>query len=186
MFNFFPFKGGGFFSFEIINKVDGRVQSFFENIDINEITNLYGEAFSDYFQNTDSDKENEEIDFIQFESYDDMYLLTIELKGINLKELSIRYDPGIIEINLNRSETNTNILGIKTQVKKHYNKKFESIEEIDTSNILKSIDKEILTIRMPKKYSFNDSAEIVDIDYTEVESSDKTIECISEKVDEKL
>ncbi|MBE6072370.1 MAG: Hsp20/alpha crystallin family protein [Clostridium butyricum] len=180
MFNFFPFKGGAFFSFGTINKVDGMVQSFFENTDINKITNLYGEAFSDYFENTDDDKERAEIDFIDFQSYDDMYLLIIELKGINLKELSIRYDPGIIEINLNRSEMSINVLGIKTQVKKHYNKKFESIEEIDTNNILKSIDKEILTIRMPKKYSFNNSPEIVDIDYTEICSSDKAIECVKE------
>ena len=46
----------------------------------------------------------DENSFIQLKQYEDMYLLTIDLKGIDLRELSIRYDQGIIEINLIRSE----------------------------------------------------------------------------------
>ena len=47
--------------------------------------------------------------------YEDMYLLTIDLKGIDIREMSIRYDPGIIEINLNRSEVERSLFGINTK-----------------------------------------------------------------------
>lgn len=167
MFNFFPFKGGGVFTFGTFNKIDDMVESFLGDIGINEITDLYEDVFSNY-ENSDEEKNQEEVNFIKFESYDDMYLLTIELNGVNLRELSIRYDSGIIEINLNRLEINTNPFGIKTKVKNHYNKTFDNIEEIDTDNILKSIDEEILSIRMPKRFYVDGSPEIVDIDYTEV------------------
>ena len=167
MFNFFPFKGGGVFTFGTFNKIDDMVESFLGDIGINEITDLYEDVFSNY-ENSDEEKNQEEVNFIKFESYDDMYLLTIELNGVNLRELSIRYDSGIIEINLNRLEINTNPFGIKTKVKNHYNKTFDNIEEIDTDNILKSIDEEMLSIRMPKRFYVDGSPEIVDIDYTEV------------------
>ena len=163
MFNFFPFKGGGVFTFGTFNNRDGMVQSFFENIDMNEVTNLYEDVFSNC-ENVDE----EQADFIKFESYDDMYLLTIELRGINLGELSIQYDPGIIEINLNREEINTNSLGMKKKIKKNYNKKFDNIEEIDIDNLLKSIDADVLSIRMLKKFSLSASTEVVDIDYTDI------------------
>ena len=164
MFNFFPFKGGGVFTFGTFNKIDDMVESFLGDIGINEITDLYEDVFSNY-ENSDEEKNQEEVNFIKFESYDDMYLLTIELNGVNLRELSIRYDSGIIEINLNRLEINTNPFGIKTKVKNHYNKTFDNIEEIDTDNILKSIDEEMLSIRMPKRFYVDGSP---DIDYTEV------------------
>lgn len=167
MFNFFPFKGGGVFAFGTFNKIDDMVESFLGDIGINEITDLYEDVFSNY-ENSDEEKNQEEVNFIKFESYDDMYLLTIELNGVNLRELSIRYDSGIIEINLNRLEINTNPFGIKTKVKNYYNKTFDNIEEIDTDNILKSIDEEMLSIRMPKRFYVDGSPEIVDIDYTEV------------------
>ena len=167
MFNFFPFKGGGVFTFGTFNKIDDMVESFLGDIGINEITDLYEDVFSNY-ENSDEEKNQEEVNFIKFESYDDMYLLTIELNWVNLRELSIRYDSGIIEINLNRLEINTNPFGIKTKVKNHYNKTFDNIEEIDTDNILKSIDEEMLSIRMPKRFYVDGSPEIVDIDYTEV------------------
>lgn len=179
MFNFFPFKGGGVFTFGTFNKIDGMVQSFFENIDMNEMTDLYEDVFSNHFENSDEEKNQEEINFIRLESYNDMYLLTIELNGINLRELSIRYDPGIIEIRLNRLENDTNPFGMKTKIKNHYNKTFDNIEDIDTDNILKSIDKEVLTIRMPKKFSLDGSSEIVDIDYTEV--VDYEVKLLNEK-----
>ena len=96
-----------------------------------------------------------------------MYLLTIDLKGIDLRELSIRYDPGIIEINLNRSEIEKSSLKkiySNVLVKKAYNKKFENIEEIDTSQILKSIDNGILSMRMQKKYALESVSSIIDVD----------------------
>ena len=49
-------------------------------------------------------------------------------------------------------------------VKKAYNKKFENIEEIDTSQILKSIDNGILSMRMQKKYTLESVSSIVDVD----------------------
>jgi HSP20 family protein len=49
-------------------------------------------------------------------------------------------------------------------VKKAYNKKFENIEEIDTSQILKNIDNGILSIRMQKKYALESASSIVDVD----------------------
>lgn len=174
MFNFFPFKGGGVFTFGSVSKIDDMVESFFGNVSVNEITDLYEDVFSGYFENTDEEKNEEKGEFIKLQSYEDMYILTIELKGIDLRELSIQYNPGIIDINLKRLEINSNGLGIKRQEKKYYNKKFDNIEEIDTDNILKSIEKEILTIRMPKKFSIDASPEIVDIDYTEVVDIDYT------------
>lgn len=172
MFNFFSFKDGVFFTFGNFNKIDDIVQSLFENSDINEITELYEDAFNDYFDNTNKENEDENIDFIKFESYDDMYLLTIELKGIDLRELSIKYDSGIIEINSNRLEMSKNAFGITRKVKKHYNRKFDNVEEIDIDNLLKSVDKEMLSIRMPKKFSIDVSQQIVDIDYIDVIDAD--------------
>ena len=49
-------------------------------------------------------------------------------------------------------------------VKKAYNKKFENIEEIDTSQILKNVDNGILSIRMQKKYAVESVSSIVDVD----------------------
>ena len=48
-------------------------------------------------------------------------------------------------------------------VKKLYNKKFENIEEIDTSQILKSIDNGIFSMRMQKKYALESVSSIVDV-----------------------
>ena len=75
MFNFFPFKGGGVFTFGTFNKIDDMVESFLGDIGINEITDLYEDVFSNY-ENSDEEKNQEEVNFIKFESYDDMYLLT--------------------------------------------------------------------------------------------------------------
>ena len=46
--------------------------------------------------------ESEECRFIEFEEFQDMYVLKIDLTGIDLRELSIKYEPGIININLNK------------------------------------------------------------------------------------
>lgn len=164
MFKIFSFRIGDTFNLNNLQKISDIMSSVLENIDISE------------FQNTDNGnleegiyerKEDENSDFIELEQYEDMYLLNINLKGIDLRELSIRYDPGILEINLNRSELVNRGIGILTSkvlVKKSYNKKFENIEDIETSQILKNIDNGILSIRMPKKYALDG---VVDVNFYE-------------------
>ena len=49
-------------------------------------------------------------------------------------------------------------------VKRPYNKRFENIEDIDTSQIFKNIDNGILSIRMNKKYSLEGFDTIVEVD----------------------
>ena len=159
MFKIFSFGFGNIINSSNRERINTIMDSFFDNIYINQFT----ENYIDTLTNTNHKKidESKEIDFIELKQYEDMYLLVIDLKGIDLRELSIRYESGIIEINLNRSEIEksnfSNIL-----VKKAYNKKFENIEEIDTSQIIKSIDNGILSMRMQKKYALLES--IIDVD----------------------
>jgi len=165
MFKIFSFGFGGIFSLSNIEKINTVMNSFLNNIDIGEFTENYRDTLLN--ENYKKAEEVNENNFIELKQYEDMYLLTIDLKGIDLRELSIRYNQGIIEINLNRSEIEqssfkrnySNIL-----VKKVYNKKFENIEEIDTSQILKSIDNGILSIRMQKKYVIESVSSILDVD----------------------
>ncbi|POO90061.1 molecular chaperone, partial [Clostridium sp. 2-1] len=87
--------------------------------------------------------------------------------GIDLRELSIRYDPGILDINLNRLEIKKSGFGIFSNtalVKNAYNKRFNDIEDIDTNQILKSIDNGVLSIIMQKKYSLENTSNIIDVD----------------------
>ena len=165
MFKIFSFGFGDIFSLSNIEKINRVMHSFLDDIEISEFT----ENYRDIFSNEDYEKTEEvnENNFIELKQYEDMYLLTIDLKGIDLRELSIRYDPGIVEINLNRSEIEKSIfhgLYNNTLVKKAYNKKFENIEEIDTSQILKSIDNGILSMRMQKKYVLESVLSIIDVD----------------------
>lgn len=165
MFKIFSFGLGDIFNLSNIEKINRVMYSFLDNIDISEFSEQYKSTFSN--DNYEKNEMGTETNFIEFNQYEDMYLLTIDLQGISLRELSIRYDYGIIEINLNRSEIEKssfqniyrNIL-----VKKAYNKKFENIEEIDTSKILKSIDNGILSMRMPKKYVLESASSIIDVD----------------------
>jgi HSP20 family protein len=124
-------------------------------------------------------KNEEESNFIELRQDEDMYLLTINLNGVDLRELSIRYDPGIIEVNVNRSEIQKNGFGMLSNnmlVKRAYNRQFENIEEIDTEQIFKSIDNGILSIRMPKKYVLENSIEIVEVDSIEVDSYEDNVD----------
>jgi HSP20 family protein len=165
MFKIFSFGFGDIFNLNNIEKVNRVMHSFLDNIDISEFTENYRDTFLN--ENYEKTEEVNENNFIELKQYEDMYLLTIDLKGINLRELSIRYDPGIIEINLNRSEIEKSSLrGISSNilVKKVYNKKFENIEEIDTSQIFKSIDNGILSMRMQKKYVLGSVLSIIDVD----------------------
>lgn len=164
MFKVFSFRLGDIFNLDNLERMGGIVQSFLDNIDINEFTREDDESYSDRdYEGSDSEKS----EFIELKEYEDMYVLNIDLIGIDLRELSIRYDPGIIEINLNRVEVEKRGIGIlsnNTIVKKAYNKKFENIEEIDTSQILKSIDNRVLSIRMQKKYTLES---IIDVEFYE-------------------
>ena len=85
------------------------MNSFLDNIILREFAENYKDTFSN--ANDKEMEEDDEDNFIELKQYEDMYLLTIDLKGIDLRELSIRYDPGIIEINLNRSEIEKNSFG---------------------------------------------------------------------------
>jgi HSP20 family protein len=161
MFKIFSFGLGD--SLNNLGKIGGMVESFINNIDINEIAKNIGDTLSDEYHK----KEETQSDFIELQQDDDMYLLIIDLKGINMREVSIKYDVGIIEINLSRLEMEKRGIGILSNnvlVKKLYNKTFRNIEEIDTSQILKGVDNGILSIRMPKKYTIESISHVIDVD----------------------
>lgn len=161
MFKVFSIGFQDIFNPKNIEKINRVMNSFLENIDISEFTEDHKTNFSN--ANYEERESIKEYNFIKFEQYEDMYVLAIDLKGIDLRELSIRYDPGIIEINLMRSEIEKSNFGVIPRsmlVKRTYNKKFENIEEIDTSQIFKCIDNGTLSIRMQKKYSLNSVVEV--------------------------
>jgi HSP20 family protein len=165
MFKIFSFEVGDIFNLSNIEKIKTVMNSVLDNNDLDKFKEDFGETFTNEHY-----KEVEEVhedNFIQLNQYEDMYLLTIDLKGIDIRELSIRYDPGKIEINLNRLEVQKSFFGIIAKniiVKKPYNKKFENIEEIDISQILKNIDDGVLSIRMQKKYLLENESSIVEVD----------------------
>ena len=165
MFKIFSFEFKDAFNLNNIEKINGVMQSIFDNVNVSDFTEEYVESFSDQiYEKREKSNRNE---FIQLKQDDDMYLLIIDLKGIDIREVSIRYDFGVIEINLNRSEIEKGFFGIGLRnilVKKAYNKRFENIEEIDTSQILKDIDNGILSIRMQKKYPLESLSSIVEVD----------------------
>ena len=161
MFKIFSIGFQDVFNASNIEKMSRVISSFLDNIDIGEFTENQRGGFydADYKETEDANESN----FIEFEEYQDLYILTIDLKGIDLRELSIRYDPGILEINLIRSEVEKSNFGIISNsrlVKKAYNKKFNNIEEIETSQIFKVIDNGILSIRMQKKYGLEGIIEV--------------------------
>lgn len=165
MFKIFSFGVGDVFNFSNIEKINRVMNSFLDNIDVSELKEDYREDFMN--THYEEREEADESYFIKLDQYDDMYLLTIDLKGVDIRELSIRYDPGKIEISLYRSEMERSFFGIIPKnilVKKPYNKKFDNIEEIDTSQILKNVDNGVLSIRMQKKYSLESLLSIVDVD----------------------
>ena len=163
MFKIFSFGFGNITSLSNRERINTIMNSFLDNIYINEVTDNY--RYTD--TNDKKIEESNEMDFIELKQYEDMYLLIIDLKGIDLREVSIRYELGIIEINLNRAEVEKSSfwdVSGNVFVKKSYNKKFENIEEIDTSQILKSIDNGIFSMRMQKKYAVKSVSSIVDVD----------------------
>lgn len=165
MFKIFSFGFNDIFIENNIEKMNGIMHSILDNMDINQFTEGFEDEFSDnpYEQHEKSNT----INFIELKEDKDMYFLNINLKGIDMREVSIRYDPGIIEINLYRLEMQKSIFGIMPRnilVKRGYKKRFENIEDIDTSKVYKSIDNGILSIRMQKKYTLEDFDTIVEVD----------------------
>ena len=154
MFKFFS----GTFNMGTISELGEMLQSFFSDLGVDE------------FSEEAKRKELEEKinTFIRFDQDDDTYVLRINLRGIDLRELSIRYNPGVIDINLKRTEVENRNWGYfsnSVMVKKTYLKNFSGIEEIDTSRLIKTVDNGILKIRMPKKYVLNGSSQVIDVNY---------------------
>ncbi|SFD06428.1 Hsp20/alpha crystallin family protein [Clostridium uliginosum] len=153
MFRIFPFKFG---MVTDVNKLGGIIGSFLDNID--DITEEHEDEI---------DKLEESNEFINLQEYDDMYVLTIELTGIDLREMSIQYNPGKISINLNRSEVIKSGFGLFTSnviIKKNYKKEFKNIEAVEETKIFKILERGVFKISMPKKYFIDEELKIVDVD----------------------
>lgn len=207
MFNMFPFNftqifsGSNFTSFTSFTGFMGQ-NGFNINDQFNNFTNEFENIMSDFLSGVDFDKlyseynnalkeineeltEKEECNFINFEEFQDMYLLKIDLTGIDLRELSIKYDPGIIKINLKKAELERlSGYGDQRIVKKNYTKTFDNIEDIDISKVYKNIDNGIYTLNMPKKYMIDGQSKIIDIDSYSVQSEPEEIELIENKKEE--
>ena len=210
MFNMFPFNftqifsGSTFTSFTSFTGFMGQ-NGFNINDQFNNFTNEFENIMSDFLSGVDFDKlyseynnalkeineeltEKEECDFINFEEFQDMYLLKIDLTGIDLRELSIKYDPGIIKISLQRAElerwSGYSRYGDQRIVKKNYTKTFDNIEDIDISKVYKNIDNGIYTLNMPKKYMIDSQSKIIDIDSYSVQSEPEKTELIENKKEE--
>lgn len=207
MFNMFPFNftqifsGSNFTSFTSFTGFTGQ-NGFNINDQFNNFTNEFENIMSDFLSGVDFDKlyseynnalkeineeltEKEECDFINFEEFQDMYLLKIDLSGIDLRELSIKYDPGIIKISLKKAELERlSGYGDQRIVKKNYTKTFDNIEDIDISKVYKNIDNGIYTLNMPKKYMIDGQSKIIDIDSYSVQSEPEEIELIENKKEE--
>lgn len=165
MFKIFSFGFNDIFNKNNIEKLNGIMYSILDNMDINQFTEEFEDEFSD--NPHEQHEKSNDINFIELKEDKDMYFLNINLKGIDMREVSIRYNPGIIEINLYRLEMQKSFFGIMPRnilVKRGYKKRFENIEDIDTSKVYKSIDNGILSIRMQKKYTLEDFNTIVEVD----------------------
>lgn len=129
--------------------------------------------------NSSTDINSNTCDFIKLERNSDMYILKIDMKGIDLRELSIRYNPGILDINLKRSEYDDDSHGYRrysnNTVKKDYHTCFNDIDEIDTDRVLKSLDNGLLVMRMPKKYNLDSSSKIVEVENYTVDGENKKV-----------
>lgn len=165
MFKIFSFGFSDIFTTNNIEKMNGIMHSILYNMDINKFTEKYEDVFSG--KPYEQLEKSNTINFIELKEDEEMYFLNIDLKGIDIREVSIRYDPGIIEINLYRLEIQKSFFGIVPRsilVKRAYNEKFENIEDIDTNQIFKNIDDEILRIRMQKKYPLESFDTIVEVE----------------------
>ena len=102
MFKFFS----GTFNMGNLAELGNLVESFISTID-SSIDELSKEI-------EESTIEEKISSFIDFQQDDDMYLLKINLNGIDLRELSIKYNPGVIDINLKRTEVEQRGIGYFT------------------------------------------------------------------------
>lgn len=200
MFNLFPFNFSHIFNYtnsknninisSFISFTNLSGQNQFNFMNQAEFSNEFKNLISDFMGGVDFEKlysqcnkalnnaneeliENEDCSFIEFEEFQDMYLLKIDLTGIDLRELSIRYDPGTINIRLKKSEIDMSLsfLGYGNQqiVKKDYSKRFDNIEDIDISKVYKKIDNGMYILNMPKKYMIDSGSKIIDIESYSVE-----------------
>ncbi|NFO13403.1 Hsp20/alpha crystallin family protein [Clostridium botulinum] len=167
MFKMFPFKFWGTVN---IGNLGNMIGSFLEDIDlsglIDEFEQEYDEEKFNKSQEPEDSKGKDVAEFIQLEEYEDMYILTIELNGVDLRQTSIQYNPGKLSINLNKMEKVSQHIGMFSSdymVKKNYKKEFDKIESIDESKIMKILENGVLKISMPKKYALNDDSKIVDV-----------------------
>ncbi|NFG28671.1 Hsp20/alpha crystallin family protein [Clostridium botulinum] len=167
MFKMFPFKFWGTIN---IGNLGNMIGSFLEDIDlsglIDEFEQEYDEEKFNESQEPEDSKGKDVAEFIQLEEYEDMYILTIELNGVDLRQTSIQYNPGKLSINLNKMEKVSQHIGMFSSdymVKKNYKKEFDKIESIDESKIMKILENGVLKISMPKKYALNDDSKIVDV-----------------------
>ncbi|NFL87138.1 Hsp20/alpha crystallin family protein [Clostridium botulinum] len=167
MFKMFPFKFWGTVN---IGNLGNMIGSFLEDIDlsslIDEFEQEYDEEKFNESQEPEDSKGKDVAEFIQLEEYEDMYILTIELNGVDLRQTSIQYNPGKLSINLNKMEKVSQHIGMFSSdymVKKNYKKEFDKIESIDESKIMKILENGVLKISMPKKYAINDDSKIVDV-----------------------
>lgn len=177
---------------EYFNELKSLLSNFLGRVDLEKLYLEYNKALNSINEELNNiNKElidKEECNFIKFEEFQDMYLLKIDLKGIDLRELSIKYNPGEIRIRLRRSEIDNTLnyyaYGNQRIVKKDYTKNFDNIEDIDISKVYKNIDNGIYTLNMPKKYMIDSEAKIIDIDSYAIQLDKSEIVQIENKKEE--
>ena len=174
------------------NEFGNLISDFLGGIDLEKLYSEYNKALNSINEELNNMNEElagkEEYNFIEFEEFQDMYLLKIDLTGIDLRELSIKYDPGTIKVRLKRAEIENPLsyLGYGDQriVKKDYSKTFDNIEDIDLSKVYKNIDNGIYILNMPKKYMLDSGSKIIDIDSYSVQSDKPEIIEVKNKKEE--
>lgn len=160
MINFFNVTQFTMFSINSINTMDDIADNIYGNFNLNNNN-------SNYIEEEDND--------IMLLTYDDMYVLTIYMRGVDLRELSIQYNFDKIVVTLNRLETAYNNFGMPILTKNKYSKSFDNLESIEVNNVSKSIDGDYLYMTMPKKYIISDNTKIVDAKFSVIEDSQKLL-----------
>lgn len=178
---------GGYYNNDFYNSLNANNNyEQLNSIDINELANEFRALLSDLgkqlniqdiageYMNSmnnrgiETNKTEEEYEFIKFKELNDMYVLKIDLSGVDLRELSVKYDPGVIKISLKRSEYDDSIdfngYNNPKVIKREYKKTFNNIEEVDLSRVIKNVDGGSFNLRMPKKYVLEQGNNIIDVD----------------------
>ncbi|AOR24796.1 Hsp20/alpha crystallin family protein [Clostridium taeniosporum] len=166
MFRMFPFN---FWSSINIDNLGNMISSFFNDIDLSSLMNEFSNEYNEHEEENNEEpqeKEEDKAEFIRLEEYEDIYILTIELEGVDLRQTSIQYNPGVISINLNKIEKEAQHIGMFSsnyRMRKNYKKVFKNIESVDESKIMKILENGMLRICMPKKYALNKNSKIIDV-----------------------